>query len=538
VADPESVAGPHVEVLDKAVAAANDAGETERAFALNKAAMAETDPGTDATGMVRRLMMDGKLRMALMKPGSVAALERAVELLPPDAGPAFRAEVMDVWALVSSLSGADGTETSRAALAAALTLDSPTRQANAHITLGSALVARGEEEEGLRELAAARELAREHTRTLLRYYINYSDGLNHTGRYADAVREALEGVEVARELGLERSFGSMLAGNAAEPLLSLGDWGRARTLIDRALELDPPAPHVAHLRLLSAWLLVWTGELDAAEAILTDLRGMIAGELVAPQYAGHVLRVDADHALASGDAARAWANASKLIAAVDRFHAAQILPVLAAGAAAATILDRSDGGRARRDRVREAFEETGRVTVREWWRPVIEAELDDSAEAWQAAWQALEGSAGPAHLRPYAGLRLGQHLVARRDRAAARAVLVEAEELADRLGAGLITGRIRALAQRAGFTPAPAAGHSMADLTARELEVLRLVAAGRSNGEIGAALFISTKTASVHVSNILAKLGVSSRGEAAAVAHRTGLVPTGEDAQIIALRPA
>jgi len=60
-------------------------------------------------------------------------------------------------------------------------------------------------------------------------------------------------------------------------------------------------------------------------------------------------------------------------------------------------------------------------------------------------------------------------------------------------------------------------------LTAREREVLALLAAGRSNPEIGQALFISTKTASVHVSNILAKLGVSGRMEAAAVAHRLGV---------------
>ena len=60
-------------------------------------------------------------------------------------------------------------------------------------------------------------------------------------------------------------------------------------------------------------------------------------------------------------------------------------------------------------------------------------------------------------------------------------------------------------------------------LTAREFEVLRLVAAGRSNREIASELFISAKTASVHVSNILAKLGVTSRGEAAAAAHRLRL---------------
>ena len=60
-------------------------------------------------------------------------------------------------------------------------------------------------------------------------------------------------------------------------------------------------------------------------------------------------------------------------------------------------------------------------------------------------------------------------------------------------------------------------------LTESEREVLALVAAGRSNPEIGRALFISTKTASVHVSNILGKLRVSHRGEAAAVAHRLGI---------------
>ena len=54
--------------------------------------------------------------------------------------------------------------------------------------------------------------------------------------------------------------------------------------------------------------------------------------------------------------------------------------------------------------------------------------------------------------------------------------------------------------------------------------MLALVAEGRSNRQIAEALFISAKTASVHVSNILAKLGVGSRVEAAAVAHRLGLL--------------
>jgi len=61
-------------------------------------------------------------------------------------------------------------------------------------------------------------------------------------------------------------------------------------------------------------------------------------------------------------------------------------------------------------------------------------------------------------------------------------------------------------------------------LTPREAEILALVAEGRSNGEIGKQLFISTKTVSVHVSNILAKLGAAGRTEAAAIARRRGLL--------------
>jgi DNA-binding NarL/FixJ family response regulator len=72
--------------------------------------------------------------------------------------------------------------------------------------------------------------------------------------------------------------------------------------------------------------------------------------------------------------------------------------------------------------------------------------------------------------------------------------------------------------------PVSAAPGDQFGLTPRELEVLRLVAEGRSNRQIAEALFISAKTASVHVSNILAKLGVASRVEAAAVAHRGGQV--------------
>jgi DNA-binding NarL/FixJ family response regulator len=83
--------------------------------------------------------------------------------------------------------------------------------------------------------------------------------------------------------------------------------------------------------------------------------------------------------------------------------------------------------------------------------------------------------------------------------------------------------RLSGIDDGAGAPADNASKHDELGLTARELEVLRLVAEGHSNGEIAERLFISRKTASVHVSNILAKLGVNTRVQAAAVAHRRGI---------------
>jgi DNA-binding CsgD family transcriptional regulator len=155
------------------------------------------------------------------------------------------------------------------------------------------------------------------------------------------------------------------------------------------------------------------------------------------------------------------------------------------------------------------------------------AAFDAAAAAWEADGQ------------PYpladALLRAAEAALATGDRDGAAARLRRAAELADGLGARPLAAEIQALARSARIRREVAqAGHKPAaatplGLTAREFEVLRLVADGRSNPEIAARLFISAKTASVHVSNILGKTGVASRGEAAAAAHRLHLfdaVPT------------
>jgi DNA-binding CsgD family transcriptional regulator len=129
----------------------------------------------------------------------------------------------------------------------------------------------------------------------------------------------------------------------------------------------------------------------------------------------------------------------------------------------------------------------------------------------------------------YARYRLAEAHLAAEDRPAATGLLREALRTAEYMGAEPLVDDVRALARRARLSLAEDAEEAPAlepvpfGLTGREREVLSLVAAGRSNGQIASALFISPKTASVHVSNILAKLGVSGRVEAAAVAHRMGL---------------
>jgi DNA-binding CsgD family transcriptional regulator/tetratricopeptide (TPR) repeat protein len=138
------------------------------------------------------------------------------------------------------------------------------------------------------------------------------------------------------------------------------------------------------------------------------------------------------------------------------------------------------------------------------------------AQAWGAAAEGFE-RLGQVFEVARCRARQAPALRAAGDPDAAAAVAAEARQIAERLGARPLLAE---LGERQGGVPRGEA----TVLTPREHEVLALVALGRSNGEIAAQLFISAKTASVHVSNILAKLGASTRTEAAAIARRDGLL--------------
>ena len=166
----------------------------------------------------------------------------------------------------------------------------------------------------------------------------------------------------------------------------------------------------------------------------------------------------------------------------------------------------------------------------EWTRVEGASDPDRWAEA-AAAWKRLSCPYEMA----YAQWRHSEALLATgTSRETGAEALRQSWATASELGARLLVEEIGALARRARIVVAGPAGAPESvtrsaepgggfGLTPREREVLALVTTGQTNGQIAQALFISGKTASVHVSNILAKLGAANRSEAAAIAHRLGL---------------
>jgi DNA-binding NarL/FixJ family response regulator len=147
-------------------------------------------------------------------------------------------------------------------------------------------------------------------------------------------------------------------------------------------------------------------------------------------------------------------------------------------------------------------------------------------------WRAAIPLADAAHLRyvaTEARLRLAEVLLAQHHRQEAIGLLRQVATMAEQMAATRLVEEVAALARaaRVSLAEPPVVDRQSAavrGLTARELEVLAHLVAGRSNGEIAGALFISAKTVSVHVSNLMRKTGTASRVEAAAWARRAGVV--------------
>jgi len=149
----------------------------------------------------------------------------------------------------------------------------------------------------------------------------------------------------------------------------------------------------------------------------------------------------------------------------------------------------------------------------------------DSPDVWAEVVERWRAVAMPFELG-WALLRLGEAAAREGHSGQAREAWDEAIRIGTDLGAVPLVEATEAAARRARLRLSAAQRGSTADfgLTTRELEVLRLLADGATNAAIAQELFMSPKTASVHVSHVIAKLGVANRTEAAAVAHKSGLV--------------
>lgn len=535
VADPVRVSGgDRGDLLARAAEVAYDAGELERALALAEAALAEPAVAADQSRLGALLYLQAKASSSLGRPDATDTVLRALERVPAEPPSTARMHLLNMLAVRHRSEGEYEKAVEAVAEAAAMASAAGAREPEfrARQLWGALLVNLGRVDDGLATFESARQLAGDDPRMLISYHINYSDTLNLLSRYAESAQAARTGVEIAERIGLARSMGGILSGNTAEPLIALGEWDEAERVITRALDTDPPDKHFWQLNVLHAWLRLWRADLGAADHALNDVATRMAGRRPDAQYTVPLARTAAELALAQGDSMAAWHHVQAALDDPRDVTRAYDLPLLAVGARALAARARGGDDTTGPDAQR-VLDWAGQMV--EWpptpvWLAVITAELaggvGDDPRAWQAAMDAVDAVGGPAHLRPYTRYRMAGALIGAGDRGAAAGVLLEATEAAEGLGAHLMRGWIDELGRRANLLardPEPDGAGGGSRLTAREREVLRLVVEGRSNREIGAELFISTKTASVHVSNILAKLGVSSRGEAAAAAHRHGL---------------
>jgi DNA-binding CsgD family transcriptional regulator/tetratricopeptide (TPR) repeat protein len=551
VPDAETWAGTdQVEVLRLAARAAFHGGEVERAIPLLTQALGLVERDEDTERYALIVDQRAETMRALGEDGaSVEVLEEALARLPEEPPTLARATVLSSLANTLMRLGDDrGPLLGRTALAAARAVGASRQEASALLTMGASLSYLEDPAEGEAALREGLRLAldADDHQNALRGYVNLSDTLESRGLHQQAADAARAGIELAGRAGLSRSFGAFLTGNLVEPVIRLGDWPEAERLANATMDPGLSGVFAASLHELLGYLTVMSGRHDEALPHVRSARRQL-GESREPQFTQALIYIEAEAARASGSLAEAAAQVADGLADISPAWSARYAwPLVWLGAridADAAMLARD-----RREPVpapavvpaEAALESLVRATAPATlaYRAMAHAERarasgEPAVGPWREAVDAWE-EATDAWPLAYARYRLAEALCAGEDRAPAAELLREAAAAAERMGARPLLDDVRALARRARLSLESAAGEptAVADpvpfgLTDREREVLTLVAAGRSNGQIAVALFISPKTASVHVSNILAKLGVSGRVEAAAVAHRLGLLDAG-----------
>lgn len=414
------------------------------------------------------------------------------------------------------------------------------------------VMAEGNVDEAMARIDSAMRVpvdAQDHPDTAADTAIVHTDLLLKVGALADVVAVGLSALDNAERGGLSGSRRMIIVrSNVGQALIELGDLPRAAALIDPATD-GAPTPDSRMLHWMRADLDMRRGRLGAAAAFWETHRDLIWSAANLDNRLEAALR-HVELLLWCGDPAAAFGEASTVLTELcptDYSRFAGGLFVLALRACA----DVADRARATADTatLHAALRDGDRVTSLLAGANLdpfgnVPATAQDDALSWQAessrlrgesdttlweqaatAWDALTGQDRAA----YARWRQAEALLAMPyGRAPASTVLRAAAMQATQHVP--LANAIRDLAHRARIEltkpeppPVEQPGHAFG-LTDRERAVLQLLGQGKTNAQIGAALFISAKTASVHVSNILRKLGVSTRVQAATVAERAGLL--------------
>ena len=416
---------------------------------------------------------------------------------------------------------------------------------------------RGQVEQGLAFLQRGRVLAQaaEDGPALVWLDVVDSNALLKLARFQDAADVASGALGAAGQAGLAAWWpATVLAANACEALLALGRTDEAAALVDPLTPGPPDRDHwLAHLMRAETDLL--RGDTSAAER-RRQLIDAITAHIGSVNFARESAQRAAELALWAGRPGDAL-DAVRQVLPLFKGPDLTILCGRLLGAGMRACADLAEQARARRDTPAAGDAVAAADGLVFWVKQMGGAPFTDhpfvaTVPAERATWDAeqtrLAGASDPAawagaakawqdlgcpHRAAYAWWRRAQaQLDAGLPATAAAAALRAAAAAA--AGCAPLRAQIRLLAERARIplqapaatpsTPPPAEVPAPYGLTARELAVLRLLAAGRTNAQIGAELYISPRTAGVHVTSILRKLGVSSRVQAAAVAERAGLL--------------
>ncbi|MCC2270568.1 AAA family ATPase [Streptomyces sp. CT1-17] len=541
-------AGPDAVTLTlRASAAAAHAGELHRAVSLTRSALAGLGQDADLELAARvRYTLAGNLLSVDNLSAAYAHSSEALGLIPAEPPSSTWVWAAATHVMAGRQVGENETalRVARRALRVAEDLDVTDARADLLISLTSLEGGNRSTPAGRERLLEARELARRagNAPVELRALFNLAIGSFESGDLRECLHWASQGLDRARRAGLLSSpYPREMRYLRLLVQYTLGHWDEVlRESAGQAEALPAVDGHALGPGLYVALARGDSGAADRARALLEgpfDWMARMVGGLVLTDAAA--LRGDAE------DAVR-WMRSSveALTEAGTRPAVTVRLAALALSAVADTVagLRRAgDGSGAARwqetaaDLLAEArrsaehgYDDVPQGPEGQAWLARAEAEWSRISAAgpdpapWERAVAAF--TYGDSYERARCRLRLAEALLAadRREEAAAEADAVRRE--ADRLGTAPLRERLDDLARRGRLTDPARGGPGGAVLTAREQDVLRLLALGHTNRRIGEELFISAKTASVHVSNILAKLHAASRTEAVAVAHRRGLI--------------